>query len=48
MITDCYLAYLDRKDYNLVMKTIMIRGSQKKMQVLKQSRLFQKVSQVKL
>lgn len=48
MVTDCYLAYLDRRDYNRVMKTIMLRGSQKKMQVLKQSRLFQKVSQVKL
>ena len=48
MLTDCYLAYLDRRDYNKVMKTMMLRGSQKKMQVLKQSRLFQKVSQVKL
>lgn len=44
MYTETFLAYLLRQDYNMVIKQIMERNSQRQMKLLKQSKLFQNVS----
>ena len=48
MRTDAFLAYLDRKDYDTVMQRIMNQARAKKLLELKQSRLFQNLSRVRL
>lgn len=44
MKKDTVLAYLDRSNYNMVMKKVIKRNTQQKMKILRSNKLFDRVS----
>jgi hypothetical protein len=44
MVSESFLAYLDKYDYNMVMKRVVGRNTQRQLRVLKRNTFFQGVS----